>query len=174
MVVFYFKLLNIAISKNVTFGDGTKLPDFHVKFEEWRRLMNVIELPFVKKVGVQNGNDGKLMLPFKEDLCNHIQTIHAAAQFTLAETSSGEILQELFPDLADKVIPVLRDSQIKFRKPAKSIIYAFPSVSGESRSKFEEQFNRNGRGFISVDVEVKDSEGVVTCTGTFTWFVQSL
>lgn len=136
--------------------------------------MNVIELPFVKKVGVQKGSDGKLMLEFKEDLCNHIHTIHAAAQFTLAETSSGEVLQELFPDLANKVIPVLRDSQIKFRKPAKSIIYAYPSVSEESQLKFEEQFNRNGRGFISVDVEIKDNDGIVTCTGTFTWFVQKL
>ena len=136
--------------------------------------MNVLEIPFVDKVGIQRNADGELELPFDTGVQNHLETIHASAQFALAETASGEILQKSFPGLAGKVIPVLRESQIKFKKPAKKKIVAYPSVSTESLSKFEEQISKKGRAIISVDVQVKDVEGQVTCTGTFKWFVQQI
>ena len=75
--------------------------------------MNLTEIPFVKEVGIQKSADGNLGLQFSERVFNHLQTIHASAQFALAETASGEALLALFPDLVDKVIPVLRDSQIR-------------------------------------------------------------
>ena len=136
--------------------------------------MNVIKIPFVEKVGIQKSANGELELPFTKDVHNHLQTIHASAQFTLAETSSGEILQTLFPKLVGKVIPVLRESRIKFKKPANKSICAYPSVSNESRSKFSEQFSKKGRASISVKVVVRDTEGTVTCTGTYNWFVQKI
>ncbi|MCK4671138.1 MAG: DUF4442 domain-containing protein [Candidatus Aegiribacteria sp.] len=41
---------------------------------------------------------------------NHLQTIHASAQFTLAETASGEMLRIELPELVGKVVPIFRDS----------------------------------------------------------------
>ena len=134
--------------------------------------MNVIEIPFVDKVGIQRNADGALELPFNKGVQNHLETIHASAQFTLAETSSGEILQKSFPNLVGKVVPVLRESQIKFKKPAYKKIVAYPTVTAESLSKFDEQITKKGRALISVEVQVKDIDGTVTCTGTFKWFVQ--
>ena len=143
-----------------------------IRYKE--KVLNVIEIPFVKKVGIQRTGDGDLELPFNKDVQNHLQTFHASAQFALAETSSGEILQTLFPELVGKVIPVLRESQIKFKKPTNKDIYAYPLVSDESRTKFNEQLSKKGRALISVKVEVKDTEGTVTCTGTYNWFVQKI
>ena len=134
--------------------------------------MNVIEIPFVDKVGIQINTNGELELPFYAGVQNHLQTIHASAQFALSETASGEILQRSFPDLAGKVIPVLRESQIKFKRPANRKIVAYPSVTAESLSKFDEQISKKGRALISVEVQVKDVDGIVTCTGTFKWFLQ--
>ena len=136
--------------------------------------MNVFEIPFVDKVGIQRNADGKLELPFDTGVQNHLQTIHASAQFALAETASGDILQKSFPDLVGKVMPVLRESQIKFKKPANKKIVAYPSVTSESLSKFKEQISKKGRALISVEVQVKDVDGTVTCTGTFKWFVQRI
>jgi len=136
--------------------------------------MNITEIPFVHKVGIQKNTDGKLELPFDQTVQNHLQTIHASAQFALAETANGEILQKSFPDLVGKVMPVLRESQIKFKKPAHKKIIAYPSVTAESISKFDEQISKKGRAIISVEVQVKDVDGTVTCTGTFKWFVQSI
>ena len=77
--------------------------------------MNVIEIPFVKKVGITQSANGELELPFSDETHNHLATMHASAQFTLAETASGEYLQTVFPDLVGKVIPVLRDASVKLR-----------------------------------------------------------
>ncbi len=136
--------------------------------------MNVTEIPFVKKVGIARSKKGELELPFNVDTHNHLQTMHASAQFTLAETASGELLQTLFPELVDKVIPVLRDAKVKFKKPAVKNILAYPSISDESQIKFNEQIDKKGRASISVNVDIKDIEGTVTCVATYNWFVQKI
>ncbi|MDD2830510.1 MAG: DUF4442 domain-containing protein [Sulfuricurvum sp.] len=68
--------------------------------------MDILKIPFVEKVGIEQDEKG-LKLIFRSDNLNHIATVHASAQFTLAETASGEALQRLFPDLVGKVIPSL-------------------------------------------------------------------
>jgi acyl-coenzyme A thioesterase PaaI-like protein len=136
--------------------------------------MNLKEIPFVNTFGIQKGADGNLRLPFDKNLLNHVKTIAAGAQFALAETASGEALKAIFPNLAGKIIPVLRDSQIKFKKPATSLIIAYPEVSTENIEKFSQQFSKKGRALISVTVTVKDTENTVTCIGNFSWFIQKI
>ena len=134
--------------------------------------MDVITIPFVEKVGIIRSSQGLLELPFDESIQNHLQTVHASAQFAIAETASGEILQRIFPELVGKVVPVLRETEIKYKKPAIKTISAHPTVSDEAVSKFKEQLTRKGRSSISVNVEIKDSENVVTCVGIFKWFTK--
>lgn len=136
--------------------------------------MNVIEIPFVKKVGITKTINNELELPFSNDTHNHLATMHASAQFTLAETASGELLQTVFPELVGKVIPVLRDANVKFKKPAVKNIIAYPSISDESHEKFNSQFAKKGRASISVDVDIKDIENTLTCTARYNWFVQKI
>jgi len=136
--------------------------------------MNVLEIPFVKKTGITQNKNAELELVFNQDLHNHLQTMHASAQFTLAETASGEFLQTLFPDLVGKVIPVLRDATVKFKKPAIKNIIAYPAISNEDRDKFNSQFSKKGRASISIDVEVKDIEGTITCSARYNWFIQKI
>lgn len=136
--------------------------------------MDVIKIPFVEKVGIIRQPDGMLELPIDESVHNHLKSIHASAQFALAETASGEILQTLFPEFVDKVIPVLRDSNIKFKKPAQKSISTRAYVSDDAIEKFKQQLTKKGRSSIIVNVEVKDYEGVVTSIGVFNWYVQRI
>ena len=136
--------------------------------------MDVIEIPFVKKVGITKTKNNELELAFSKENHNHLETMHASAQFTLAETASGEFLQTLFPELVGKVIPVLRDATVKFKNPAVKNIIAYPSIPEEVREKFDTQFSKKGRASISVDVEIKDIEKTVTCIATYNWFVQKI
>ena len=131
------------------------------------------DIPFVNHIGIKDENN-ELSLDFKENLLNHIKTIHASAQFTLAETQSGLHLQKLFPEIEGKVIPVLRDAQIKYKKPAQEKIIAFSSSDEEAIEKFKAQFEKKGRGSLQINVEVKDINDVLTSQATFTWFVQTL
>ena len=136
--------------------------------------MEVTKIPFIEKMGIKQDQEGNLVLDFDESVQNHVQTIHASAQFALAETASGEILQTLFPELVGKVIPILRDAQIKFKKPAQKSITTQASVDDLSISKFRDQFERKGRSSISVNVEVIDQDDVITTVGVFKWFVQNI
>jgi len=135
--------------------------------------MNAIEIPFVKLVGIKE-EENTLSLDFEENIQNHLQTIHASAQFTLAETQSGVQLQKLFPELDGKVVPVLRNAEIKYKKPAIEKIFAYASCDEEAIEKFKAQFLKKGRGSIEVSVEIKDINGLVTTQATFSWFVQKL
>ena len=136
--------------------------------------MDVTKIPFAQTVGLSKADDGALMLEMSEAVSNHLGTMHASAQFTLAETASGKLLAESFRELEGKVVPVLRNSQIKFKRPAESRVKAYAVVSEESSKSLLEQLDRRGRGSIEVAVEVKDSEGKTTCSGVFVWFVQSI
>lgn len=133
--------------------------------------MNLLDIPFVKQVGLQADSEQRLTLPFSDAVQNHLQTIHASAQFTLAETASGQALLGQFPQLAGKVVPVLRDADIKFKKPALRTIAAYPAIAPEAAEKFLQQMESKGRGSIAVMVEVRDSEDTVTAQGEFAWFV---
>ena len=135
--------------------------------------MKAEEIPFVKHIGIKE-EDSELSLDFKSDVLNHVKTIHASAQFTLAETQSGLHLQRLFKELEGKVIPLLRDAQIKYKKPAQEKIMAFSSVSNDSILKFKSQYEKKGRGSIQIEVDVKDINDVLTSQATFTWFIQAL
>jgi len=136
--------------------------------------MNLLAIPFVQTVGLTEDQNGRLTLPFQTTVHNHLQTMHASAQFTLAETASGQLLLTLFPELEGKVLPVLRSSEVKFKKPATQELFAHATVSDEARLRFHKQLETKKRANITVDVSLEDKDGTVTCTGSFDWFVQAL
>jgi acyl-coenzyme A thioesterase PaaI-like protein len=137
-------------------------------------IVDITRVPFIQHTGIQYDDLGLLKLEFCQSIQNHVGTIHASAQFALAETANGEHLQSLFPELSGKVIPVLREAKVKFRKPAEKSISAYSSVTDDSISVFRDQFSKKGRSTIEVTVEVNDLDNTVTCSGIFKWFVQRI
>ncbi|WP_457746947.1 YiiD C-terminal domain-containing protein [Sulfurimonas sp.] len=135
--------------------------------------MQAGDIPFVKLLDIQE-SDSIAFLEYKEDVLNHVNTIHASAQFTLAETQSGIYLQKLFPELDGKVVPLLRDAKIKYKKPAQKSIEAVASVDDEIVLKFREQFEKKGRGSIVVNVSLYDINELLIANATFTWFVAKI
>ena len=134
--------------------------------------MNITTIPFVEHLGIQQEQQHLVLEPSKI-LENHIGTLHASVQFTLAESQSGLFLQSEFPDIGE-VVALLRGSTVKYKSPAKSKLMAHASLHQESKDKFMEQFIKKGRAGITVQVEVRDSENIVTMRGEFTWFIQQL
>ena len=135
--------------------------------------MRVTEIPFVKHLSIEQ-EGSQLFLSPNVELENHIGTIHASAQFSLAETQSGLFLQERFADIEGEVLPLLRSSSVKYKSPATTRLRAVAKVEDEVESKFREQFLRRGRATIAVEVELLNSSDEVTMMGEFVWFVQSL
>jgi hypothetical protein len=135
--------------------------------------MEVTAIPFVKHIGIKE-EGSQLSLSIMLEVENHIGTIHASAQFTLAETQSGLFLQEEFKDLEGEVLPLLRSSSVKYKALATTTLRAEATINDEVKSKFIEQFSRRGRATITVDVKLVDVENVVTMVGEFVWFVERL
>jgi acyl-coenzyme A thioesterase PaaI-like protein len=129
-------------------------------------------LPFANYIGVKARNKRELELSPHKDVENHLGSIHAAAQFTLAETQSGLYMLSLFPEYSDDVVPLLRSSNIKYKFPASTKLVALASVTQEDKDKFERQFLRRNRAMLMVHVEVRDIHGTVTMIGDFGWFIQ--
>jgi len=138
--------------------------------------MQVTEIPFNKFIEIKkNENDDPgLCLEFRDDLKNHLGTFHASAQFALAEACSGYCLQKQFSSLEGSVVPVLRKSEIKFKKPAFSSVRAKGEISPDQIEQFEKQFEKKGRASIPVLINVTTQDGTVTMTGTYEWFVQKI
>ena len=136
--------------------------------------MDVTHIPFAKHVGIEYKDESTLKLEPTEAVQNHIQSIHASAQFTLAETQTGLHLQLAFPELVGKVVGLLRGANVKYKNPAKTSIYAVASIEEDRKEKFLTKIERKGRAGIVVQVEVLDEEDVLTMQGEFSWFIQKV
>ena len=137
--------------------------------------MHVTDLAINKTMGMQlapEGNGHILELPESPLLLNHVGTVHASAQFALAEASSGEFLLRHLGDAQGQVFAVLRTSDVKFRKPAHGALRASARFADGLADFLITELASRGRALVSVLVEVADAQGVVTMTGQYDWFLQ--
>jgi acyl-coenzyme A thioesterase PaaI-like protein len=141
-----------------------------------RNSMNITEIPFNKFIEIASDRESpsNLCLAFKDNLKNHLGTFHASAQFALAEACSGLSLQKHFPHLENSVVPVLRKSEVKFKKPALSNILAKSVIDQDHKKKFEQQLERKNRASIQVAVDIVTQDGTVTMSGVYEWYVQKI
>jgi acyl-coenzyme A thioesterase PaaI-like protein len=133
-----------------------------------------MNIPFIENMGIEAKENGSLYLPFREGLLNHLGTIHASAQFTLAETQSGFYLELMFPQYGEGVVPLLRSSSVKYKHPAIKDIYSVARTSKEALDKFESELQKKGRAVITIDVWVYDSTDMLTMQGEFCWLISRM
>ncbi len=133
---------------------------------------SVLHLPFNRHVGIQPSTfeNGLLELPEGKQYHNHLGTIHAGAQLALAEACSGEYLVRHFPRAVD-VVPVVRNVEAKFRKPAHGRVYGRANVSPELLGAAVEGIESKGRCLLTIDVDLYDEGGERTLTSRWEWFL---
>ena len=133
--------------------------------------MNVADIPFNRFLGLQS--DGSVLtLPEDPKYQNHLGTVHAGAQFSLAEAASGQWLLAKFGDRAAEYLAVVRHVEVDYRRPAAGQLTARAEVPPEEETRFRETLERRGRAAIEVRVQVLGSGGVTTLEATFQWFAQ--
>ena len=113
-----------------------------------------------------------LEMPESPLVLNHVGTVHASAQFALAEAGSGEFLLRHLADAQHQVLAVLRTSDVKFRKPAHGTLRASARFADGAADSLSAELSSRGRALASVLVEVADAQGIVTMTGQYDWFLQ--
>ena len=112
-----------------------------------------------------------LELAFTSLVRNHIGTVHAAAQFALAEAAAAERLRRDFIALAEEIVPIMRGAEVKYRQPATGDLRAYAALDEAARVQIPADLAASGRTLASVTVELKDNAGILTFAGKFYWFL---
>jgi len=135
--------------------------------------MNLKDIPFAKLLDISESCSEFLFeLSDNEKYTNHLGTVAAAAQFSLAEFASGQWMINAFPNLATEVIPVLRKSEVKFKKPAIGRVRARAIVSEETRNQFIAELTKRKRALVTVLIEIVNDELEIVMSGAYEWFIQ--
>jgi len=133
--------------------------------------MNVEDIPFNRFLGLRL--DGSVLtLPADPKYQNHLGTVHAGAQFSLAEAASGQWLLDKFGDRAAEYLAVVRHVDVKYRRPATGELTARAEVDEEKAEQFRATLDRRGRAAIEVRVHVVSADQEVTLEAAFEWFAQ--
>lgn len=135
--------------------------------------MNVLNLPFNKILLIKKSDlpDSILMLEDREKYQNHLGTMHASAQYALAEASSGEILERNFGDWNGAYFPVVRRVEVKYKSPAKGRLFSTGFIEEDKAQKAKKELSEKGRTLVDVMVKIMDDGRNITFEGRFTWFI---
>lgn len=136
--------------------------------------MKPTDLAFNQALGIvaaPAGAEHLLELPLTPLVLNHVGTMHAAAQFALAEAASAACLQREFPGVSDSVFAVVRGVTVKYRTAARGPLRAFAEPDEDTRRHLLTDLDSRSRTGATVLVELRDAEDKVTFAASFAWFI---
>ena len=134
--------------------------------------MDVTQLPFNNFIGLKISNKSGylLMLDNRTEYRNHLDTIHASAQYALAEATSGHFLLNEFSELTG-IVPVVRKAETKYKKPTAGNVFSKAKFLETDRNKALEEFSQKGRILLKVEVSLFDENEMLIMQSVFEWFV---
>ena len=136
--------------------------------------VNVLDLALSRTLGLVEAPAGAahlLEMPLAPLVHNHLGTVHAAAQFALAEAASAACLQRRFGTNAGPVFAVVRRADVRYRRPATSDLLAFAQPDETACDQLLAVLADRGRASALIRVDLRDRSGTLTFHGTFEWFI---
>lgn len=136
--------------------------------------MRATDLAYNQALGIRDAPedaDHLLELPFGPLVHNHLMTVHAAAQFSLAEAASAECLQRKYGPALGEVFAVVRGVEVKYRKPATADLLAYGTPDDFTREHLLAEMAARGRSKAVILIDLKDRAGTITFHGQFEWFI---
>jgi acyl-coenzyme A thioesterase PaaI-like protein len=137
--------------------------------------IDVTKLPFNQYLGLKISNKSGylLMLDNRLEYRNHLDTVHASAQFALAEATSGYFLLNEFSKLAD-IVPVVRKVEVKYKKPVTGIIFSKANFQGTDKTEVLNELHKKERALLKVEVLLYNEVEEPIMQSVFEWFVKKL
>jgi acyl-coenzyme A thioesterase PaaI-like protein len=137
-------------------------------------MVKAMDLAFSRALGLRDAPPNAehlLELPFTGLLHNHLGTMHAAAQFSLAEAASAECLQRRYGASVGEVFAVVRGVEVKYRKPATGDLLAYGRPDEATAAHLLSELADRGRTNAVILIDLKDRSGTLTFHGKFEWFI---
>ena len=131
-------------------------------------------VPFARHVGVKlleiGDGTASAELEQREEVSNHIQSMHAGAMFTLGEAASGAALAGAFGPAILQMRPVAATANIAFKKVAKGKLTAHAEAS-QTGAALIQAIEKEGKVAFDVNVDVRDGDGDTVVEMTVNWYV---
>ncbi|HEU0025882.1 MAG TPA: YiiD C-terminal domain-containing protein [Ktedonobacterales bacterium] len=130
------------------------------------RRMIAERVPFVRALDVRieqvEATRAVASMPFAVERTNHIGTVHAAAQFGLAETVSGVLALAAFADLQQAgYLPVVASASITYRRPAAGDLRAEATLSADEQARVRAEIASEGKARYNAQVTITNADGEV-------------
>ncbi|MEW9918777.1 PaaI family thioesterase [Marimonas sp. MJW-29] len=133
-------------------------------------------VPFANHVGVKLLEIGEgtasAQLAQREEVSNHIKSMHAGAMFTLGEAASGAALAGALAPVILQMRPVAATSQITFKKVAMGTLTAEAKTS-QKGADLMKAIETDGKVAFDVHVDIRDAEGDTVVEMTVNWYVSA-
>ena len=138
--------------------------------------MRIEEVPFNGFLGIQQSvKEGYILeLANNDNLSNHLGTLHAGALFSLAEATSGEFLLRQFQSSELDILPVVRRVDIKYSRPAESVVYSTAEFVDYSAEEMYAELIKRGKVIIKAKVELYNETNERIAVSTIHWFLREL
>lgn len=135
--------------------------------------MDVLQIPFHQLLGLKKSSKEAYVFMLEEQavFLNHLGTIHACVQLSLAEASAGEFLLQEFAGAAEGLIPVVRKTEVKYHKPGNGSLYCKAAFIEIDKVAFLRDLHEKGRAQLQVKTEVHNEEGTKILSAIFDWFI---
>lgn len=123
-------------------------------------------IPITAAMGVRvlEVGDGSAVIELPaEPNGNHFGALYAGSLYTAAELLGGIIPGDVFDfggDLAG-FVPLLKSSEIRFRRPALGAVTARATLAPEERDRVSREALETGKSEFYLDAEITDAEGTV-------------
>ncbi|WP_158269004.1 PaaI family thioesterase [Ensifer sp. NM-2] len=131
-------------------------------------------IPFNKLLGIElqevGDGYGRAYLPRREDLLNHIGTVHATAIYGLAEAASGCAMAGAMAPFIAGLKPIAASAKVDYLKAAKSNLTAIAKTA-EQPATLRKQLTCERKIRFAVDVEVFDAEDSHVASICVQWHV---
>ena len=127
-------------------------------------------IPFLEHTGivVEHAERGfvRLRMPFEPNV-NHVGMMYAGALFTLAEVPGGTIFLTSFD--ATNYYPIVKDLQIRFRRPAMTDITVEVRIDEDEVARITAEAEANGKADYAWECELRDTSGEVVAISQNTY-----
>ena len=90
---------------------------------------------------------------------NHIGSMYAGALFTLAEIPGGALFLTSFD--ASKFYPIVKEMNLRFRRPATGDIIVEARLSAEEIERLQSEAQANGKAEYVLELQLTDGSGEV-------------
>jgi uncharacterized protein (TIGR00369 family) len=133
-------------------------------------------MPYNAMLGVRivamDGGRARGELASRPEVGNHVGTMHAGAQFSLLEATSGAAVSSAFLDLLGRATPLAQGCELTYRRPARGDVVAEATVSADEMQRVRLELETAGRAHFDVPVTITDAQGTLATEAVMRWYIR--